>query len=132
MDYEKLFAADITEDDDYLQHYGVLGMKWGVRRSQAKLAKIDKKAKKKGWSEDAETAAKLKTKNVKQMSNTELKKLNERTRLENEYKNLNRKAPSAGRKFVNEVTKEVGKEIAKDFVKKNAKKGIAYAATLLK
>ena len=118
--------------ENYLQHYGIPGMKWGVRRSQAQLARISKRAKKKGWSEDAETAAKLRTKNVKQMSNAELKKLNERTRLENEYKNLNKKNPSAGRKFVNEVTKEVGKEIAKDFVKKNAKKGIAYAATILK
>lgn len=115
-----------------LYHYGVLGMKWGQRRSQAQLAKIDRKAKKKNWSEDATTAAKIRKKKVKQMSNADLKKLNERIRLENEYRNLTKSSPSAGRKFATEVTREVGKEIAKDFVKKKAKEGIKFGAAFVK
>lgn len=41
------------------------------------------------WSDDAKAASKLGQKNIKQLSNSELKKLNERTRLEQEYSRLN-------------------------------------------
>ena len=111
-----------------LKHYGVLGMKWGVRRSQKQLARIDRRAKKKGWSEDAETAAKIKTKKLKQMSNADLKKLNERMRLENEYKNLNKQQKNAGKKFASEV----GRELVKDYTKNGIKKGVKFATELLK
>lgn len=119
-------------DNNELRHYGILGMKWGVRRSQAQLARIGKKAKKQDWSEDAKTAAEIRTKKVKQMSNAELKKLNERTRLEKEYKNLNKKDKAAGQKFVSDVLKESSKDLAKDYTKKGMKKGIEFATALLK
>lgn len=119
-------------ENNELTHYGILGMKWGVRRSQAKLARIGKRAKKGGWSEDAESAAKIKTKKVKQMSNAELKKLNERTRLENEYKNLNKRQKMAGEKFVSEVIRESSKELAKEYTKNSMKKGIKFVSELTK
>lgn len=118
-------------DNNYLQHYGVLGMKWGQRRAQRKLDRIEKKAKKQGWDDDATAAARLKTKKVSQMSNAELKKLNERIRLENEYKNLNKRDTSAGKKFVADIMKETSKEIAKDYTKKYAKKGIELVSNLI-
>ena len=76
--------------NDELYHYGVPGMKWGVRRSQNKLDRINKRSKKNDWSEDATTAAKIKTKKVSQMTNDELKKLNNRRNLKQENERLSR------------------------------------------
>ena len=81
--------------DNELYHYGVLGMKWGVRRSRSKGSYISKKRKRKktvstkGMSEDAKEAARLKNKHVSQMSNAELRKYNERRQLEQQYAKLN-------------------------------------------
>lgn len=74
-----------------IYHSGVKGMKWGVRRYQNKDGSLTPAGKKRysNWSDDAKTAASIKTKGVKEMSNAELKKLNERTRLEQEYSRLN-------------------------------------------
>ena len=85
--------------NDELYHYGVPGMKWGVRKSQNKLDRIDKRSKKNNWSEDATTAAKIKTKKVSQMTNDELRKLNNRRNLEQENEKLSRNS-SRGRSAV--------------------------------
>ena len=74
-----------------LYHWGVKGQKWGVRRYQNKDGSLTPAGKKRydNWSDDAKTATSLKKKNVNEMSNAELKKLNERIRLEQEYPSLN-------------------------------------------
>lgn len=70
-------------------------------RAHNKQIRAEKKQNKRSdWSEDARTAHDIKQKNVKQMSNTELKKLNERTRLEQEYSRLNPNAAQQGWKYV--------------------------------
>lgn len=83
-----------------LYHYGILGMKWGVRRSEAQLDRVRGKARKGNWSDDAKTAAEIKTKSVKQMSNAELRKLNEREQLENQHKQLNPSSIKKGAAYV--------------------------------
>lgn len=74
-----------------LYHYGVPGMRWGVRRAQRRANRIERKGARKGWSSDAIDVGKIRAKKVKQMSNAELKKLNERNQLEVTNRDLKRK-----------------------------------------
>ena len=83
--------------DNELYHYGVLGMKWGVRRDRSRSSGSRRK---RSMSDDAREASAIKKKKVSQMSNAELKKLNERSRLEQEYSRLNPGAVRKGWKFV--------------------------------
>lgn len=92
---------------DYnLKHHGIKGQKWGVRRFQNKNGTYTPAGRKRrlenqdNWSEDARTASQLRKKSVNEMSNVELKKYNERVRLEQEYSRLNPSAVSKGWKYV--------------------------------
>jgi len=76
---------------DELYHYGVLGMKWGHRKSRSRIGKptlrtrkpkIDKR------SEDSKNVAQIRKKKVNQMTNQELKEVNKRLELETRYNEL--------------------------------------------
>ena len=82
-------------DDDYLAHYGVLGMKWGVRKDGRpqghQSGKTNSKRKKKvsvAVSEDKKQSNVLLKKHPDDLSNVELKRLNNRMELESNYKRL--------------------------------------------
>lgn len=90
-----------------LYHWGVKGMRWGVRRAQKRTNRIDRKAKKKSWSDDATEVAKIKTKKVSQMSNAELRRLNERNQLEVTNRDLKRKQ-SKGQRATQSFIKTAG------------------------
>lgn len=62
--------------------------------------KIAENRRKKKMSDDARTARKISRKSVKSMSNAELRKLNERTQLETQYKSLHPSAIQRGLRFV--------------------------------
>lgn len=97
-----------------LYHHGIKGMKWGVRRYQNKDGSLTAAGKKRqrGWSEEAKTADDISRKSVKSMSNAELRKLNERTRLETEYKNLHPGAVKKGMRFVTTAAAFTGTALA--------------------
>lgn len=90
-----------------LYHHGVPGMRWGVRRAQKRAAGIQRTGAKKGWSDDAVEVAKIKTKKVKQMSNAELRKLNERNQLEITNRELKQKQ-NIGNRSVQKFIKTAG------------------------
>ena len=88
-------------------HYGVLGMRWGHRRAQRRSSSIERKGRRKGWSDDSIEVSKIRSKKVNQMSNAELRKLNERNQLEVTNRDLKRKQ-NRGQRAVQSFIKTAG------------------------
>lgn len=89
--------------DEYLAHYGVLGMKWGVRKDKTKGAL--RKRKSTPVHDDYKKAHSGKS--VKSMSDSELRSVNNRLQMERQYSDLTRKT-SKGKKVVNALIKTAG------------------------
>ena len=95
-----------------LMHYGVLGMKWGIRRYRNKDGTLTTAGKKR-LSKDKDKAEKkerkVALKNRRSLSDVDLKKKIERLKMEKEFKNLTEEDISPGRKYVGEIMSSAGK-----------------------
>ena len=126
-------------DNDELMHYGVPGMKWGVRRTPAQLgrkktsssrfllgkkkskpkAKAETKVKTKSESSKEETAPKKKS--VKEMSDDELNAAIRRMQLEQTYASLSPKQVSRGKavatRILNNIVVPAAEDVGRQMVK---------------
>jgi len=115
-----------------LEHYGVKGMKWGVRRSDAELAKAssEPKAPTSADSKAASAAqAKINKSGTQSLSNQELQGLITRMNLERQYSTMTAQHPNdldRGLQTVQKVLK-VGKTVedVRKFMKTDTGKAVA-------
>lgn len=129
-----------------LYHYGVKGMKWGVRKAPVRSGHTPSKSKNTKRSifgfKKKESTVKVKPKRkttieenpqpkkktVKDMSDSELRDAINRIKLEDEYNRLNPKQITTGKKFVDRVVNNIilpaGEDVAKQLVKSGMTKAV--------
>ena len=127
-------------DNNYLEHHGIKGMKWGVRRTKAQLGyKIGFRKKKKKSEERKDDNSskqtkktvtkkvtnKKKSKSVKDMSDEELRSKINRLEMERRYRDLSPKDISKGKKFTSRVINNMVLPAAEDVGRQLIKSAIA-------
>ena len=117
-----------------LKHYGVLGMKWGIRKAHSNSLEISKSGKKsiKGNIKNKLNANKNRNKAIKKLSDEELRRVITRLQMERQYKQLNERQKSIGEKFVRQVVYETAKSTASSYLSKGLNKGINAAVDYIK
>ena len=102
----ELSLDDVGPNKDYLKHYGVLGMKWGVRRYQNKDGTLTSAGKKRYDRDEQKIANKAKKKpSVKEMSDDELRKAINRLQMERQYSQLRPSNINKGKEYAQKVFK---------------------------
>lgn len=97
--------------ENELYHYGVLGMKWGIRKDRRSSTRTSRNRQNRStdYSEDYKKAHSRKS--VKEMSDAELRSRLNRLQMEQQYANLSQSNVNRGKKYFNNVVK-VGTTVA--------------------
>lgn len=99
-----------------IQHYGIVGMKWGVRRYQNKDGTLTKA----GLKRYAKKERKQKYKDRRVLSDDELKKGIQRLQLEKQLKDLTKEDLYPGLRSTQKSLKSVGGEVVESVLKSMA------------
>jgi len=84
--------------DKYIQHVGIFGMKWGIRKRGPASSEHAK-------------AREIKKKHVSELSNDELKTVITRLGLEKQYKDINAASTSKGGRFISSLLLKIGGQL---------------------
>ena len=116
---------------DELYHFGVKGMKWGVRHDKKSSGSSRSGNTKRVASEDYTRSRDIMKKKPYEMSNRELQEANNRLQLENTYKN-NRSYKGVGKKLVDRFEQTSVQKIADMAAGAVVAYGVAKGGSLLK
>lgn len=121
----ELVKTDMTQSDpveEFLEHFGVKGMKWGVRRAERRAASTSDDARS---ADDARSKVK-KAGGTHALSNKELQDLVTRMNLERQFNNLKPESKSkVAVKFVTDVLVGAGKQQATKLAQEQLAKQVA-------
>lgn len=97
---------------NHLEHFGVKGMKWGVRKDRSKTKSITGRRVRRQRidSEDYTRVKPLRKKKPSELSNKEMQDLVNRLNLERQYSQLTKRQPTALEKFARDVTVGVAQQ----------------------
>lgn len=114
--------VSVDSSSDFIEHFGIKGMKWGFRKQRISKVKARRRAK-----NSAKTSAKWKKKyqNRASMSDKDIRKATERLRLENDFaEQIKRNAqvtmkPAKKDSFFRDISKTVVGSATQSTVKKS-------------
>lgn len=113
-----------------LYHYGVKGMRWGVRRTPEQLGhRTDRKTRTMSADQKKKAYMKQDVKNRRTLSDADLKKKIERIKMEKQLRELTAEEIGPGKKFVQDVLSSSGKKVATALVTGATLYGIKAAMT---
>lgn len=120
-----------------LYHYGVKGMKWGVRKTPVRSPSKSKKSKSglfnlklrkpKTKIASSKKSTSESTKSISEMSDDELRRAINRMQMEKQYKDLSPKQISKGKAFTKRVMNNIVIPAAEDVAKQLVKSGMTKA-----
>lgn len=101
--------------DEFIEHHGVKGMRWGQRTSRSSVSK------------SKPTARTKFEKSPTRLSDADLNRRVKRMEVEKRYNDLNKKDVSEGHKFASDILKNTGKTVATTLLAGAALYGISKA-----
>lgn len=104
----------VVQHDDVLAHYGVRGMRWGIRKSRIKGAKK--------WTSKKQAK-------IDGMSDDQLRRVNNRLRLEKEYRQLTQTRMERYRAKAGKVVEEAAANTLQNALQKNLKKAASLGGS---
>ena len=117
--------VSVDSSSDFIEHFGVKGMKWGFRKRRNAKASARRRAK-----NSAKTHAKWKKKyqNRSSMTDKDIRRATERLRLENDFAEQIKRSRQVTMKPANKdsIFRDIAKSVAGSATQSTVKKSIDY------